>query len=84
MVKWGRRNVVSRRFHANNNKETIATWRLSLDKILRVFDVRPFARVKTVANFLVTEGTPSERDCNSPYRSQRDCGHQFGHFQYPE
>lgn len=35
-VKWGRRDVVSRCFHANDNKETIATWRLDvqLDEIL--------------------------------------------------
>ena len=84
MVKWGRRNVVYRRFHANNNKETIATWRLDFDKILRIFDVRPFARVKTVADFLVIEGIFSERECNSTYRPQQDCGHQLGHFRYPE
>ena len=51
IVEWGRRNVVSRRFHANDNKETIATRRLDLDRVLRVLDARHFARVENVANF---------------------------------
>ena len=36
----GKRNAVSRAFHAKNDKETIATWRLDLNRILHVFDVR--------------------------------------------
>ena len=60
--------MVSRHFHTNNNKDMITTRRLDLDKILRVFDVRPFVRVKTVADFLVTEGIFNERDRNSAYR----------------
>jgi hypothetical protein len=47
LVKWGKRNAVSRRFHAKNNKETIAIWKLDLDKILQVFNVCPVIRVKT-------------------------------------
>ena len=41
LVKWSGRNVVSRRFHAKDDKKTIAAWRLDLDKILQVFKVRP-------------------------------------------
>ena len=40
LVKWDKRSAVSRRFHAKNNKKTIATWKLDLDKILQVFTVR--------------------------------------------
>ena len=45
LVKWGKRNVVSRRFHAMNDKETIATWRLDLDKVLQIFNVGSFPRL---------------------------------------
>jgi hypothetical protein len=40
LVKWGKRNVASRHFHAKKDKETIAAWRLDLEKILQVFKVR--------------------------------------------
>lgn len=40
IIKQGKRNAVSRLAHAKNDKETIATWRLDLDRILLVFNVR--------------------------------------------
>jgi hypothetical protein len=40
LVKWGKRNMVSRRFHAKEDKETIVAWRLDLERILRAFKVR--------------------------------------------
>jgi len=40
IIKRGRRNVVSRRYHAKDDKEAIATWSLDLNRIRRVFDVR--------------------------------------------
>ena len=39
LVKWGKRNVVSRHFQAKNDKETIATWRSNLDETLQIFNV---------------------------------------------
>jgi len=39
IIKRGKRNGVSRMFHAKNDKEMIATWRLDLDRILHVFNV---------------------------------------------
>ena len=39
VVKKGKRNTVSRLIHAKNDKETIATWRSDLSKILLVFNV---------------------------------------------
>ena len=39
LFKWSKRNVISRRFHAKDDKETIDTWRLDLDKILQVVNV---------------------------------------------
>ena len=40
IIKRGKRNAVSRRYHAKDDKEAIATWRLDLDEILGVFNVR--------------------------------------------
>jgi len=39
IIKRGERNAISRRYHAKEDKEAIATWKLDLDRILRVFNV---------------------------------------------
>jgi len=44
IIKRGKQNVVSRLFHAND-EEAIATWRLGLNRILHVFNVRPTTSV---------------------------------------
>ena len=46
VVKRGKRNVISRLFHAKNDKETIASWRLDLDRILHIFNVRSVVFVR--------------------------------------
>ena len=38
-IKHSKRNAVSRLFHAKNDKETIASWKADLNKILHVFNV---------------------------------------------
>ena len=50
IVKQGKRNVVSRHIHAKNDKETIATWRSDLNRILHVFNVRPVVFVRPPLN----------------------------------
>ena len=40
VVKLGKRSVVSGLFHSKNDKERIAAWRLDLNRILHVFNVR--------------------------------------------
>ena len=35
------RNLLSRLAHAKSDKETIATWKLDLNRILHIFNVRP-------------------------------------------
>ena len=40
IAKQAKRNVISRHLHAKNDKETIATWRSDLNRILLVFNVR--------------------------------------------
>lgn len=40
IVKRGKRNPISQRYHAKDDKEAIATWRLSLDGVRQVFNVR--------------------------------------------
>ena len=39
VIEKGGRNVLSRLAHAKNDKETIATWKLDLNRILHVFNV---------------------------------------------
>ena len=39
IVKRGKRNAISRLYHAKDDKEAIANWRSDLDGILRVFNV---------------------------------------------
>ena len=45
IAKRGQRSGVSRMFHAKNDKETIATWRMDLNRILQVFNVRSVTSV---------------------------------------
>lgn len=40
VVKRGKRSALSRRFHKKEDNEAIAAWRLDLNRILRVFNVR--------------------------------------------
>ena len=40
IIKQGNRNAICRRLHAKNDKKKIPGWKLDLDKILQVFDVR--------------------------------------------
>jgi len=39
IVKHGKRGVVSRFFHAKNDKDTIGAWRSDLNSVLLVFGV---------------------------------------------
>ena len=38
--KWGKRDAISRWFHADDGKESIAILRIDLGKILQVYDMR--------------------------------------------
>jgi len=40
IIRRGKRNVISRRYHAKDDKEAISTWRTDFNRILRVFRVR--------------------------------------------
>jgi len=64
LVKWGGRGAISRHLRAKDDKKTIATWRLDLDKILQVFNVRSVLAVKTSANFPTPERTRNKHKCN--------------------
>ena len=41
VIKRSGRNALSKFLHAKNDKETIATWKSDLNRILHVFNVRP-------------------------------------------
>ena len=43
VAKWVKRNPVSRHFNAKKDKEAIVVWRMDLEKILQVFNVRSVA-----------------------------------------
>ena len=45
IIKRSKRNPISRRYHAKNDKEAIATWRSDLNGIRRVFNVRSVTSV---------------------------------------
>ena len=51
VVKQGKRNVVSRHFHARNDKEAINAWRSDLNRILHVFNVRSVVFVWSLLTF---------------------------------
>jgi len=39
IIKRSKRNAISRRYHAKDDEEAIAAWKLDLDGILHVFNV---------------------------------------------
>ena len=43
IIEKGRRNLLARFAHAKNDKETMVTWKLDLNRILHVFNVRSVA-----------------------------------------
>ena len=45
VTEKGKRNRAHRLFHSRNDKETIASWRSDLIRILGVFNVRPVVYV---------------------------------------
>ena len=45
VVEKGRRNRLTRLVHAKNDKDMIATWKLDLNRILLVFNVRSVTRI---------------------------------------
>ena len=51
IVKRGERNVISRHFHRKDDNEAIATWKLDLDRILHLFDVRSVTSLRSLLTF---------------------------------
>ena len=47
IIGRGKRYAIFRRFHAKDDKKAIAAWRLELDRILHVFNVRLVAFVRS-------------------------------------
>ena len=46
VIKQGKRNVISRHLHARNDKDKIGGWKLDLNRILHVFNVRSVVSVR--------------------------------------
>ena len=73
IIKRGKRNVLSRSFHARDNEKAIAVWKLDFDDICRILEVRPFhCEFATITNFQLPGRTCGE---GRRRRSQ--------HFEYP-
>lgn len=51
IVERGKRNALSRRYHAKDDKEAIATWGLEFNRILHVFHVCPIASAWRLLTF---------------------------------
>ena len=51
IVKRGKRNTISRFFHAKNDREVIAAWKLDLNEIRHVFNVRSITSVRRLLTF---------------------------------
>ena len=76
IIEWGKRNAISRRYHAKDAKEAVATWKLDLDRILRVFNVCSVApawqlltfrfQVELRANLHVTGSEINQDATNKP------------------
>jgi len=41
IIERSKRNAISQRYHVKDDKKAIAAWSLDLNRIRRVFDVRP-------------------------------------------
>lgn len=52
VIKRGKRNAISRRLHAKDDEQAIATWRSELDSIQRVFKVRSVACLRLLLSIL--------------------------------
>lgn len=50
-IEREKRNAISRRYYAKDNKEAIAAWKLDLDGILRVFNVCYITPVRRLLTF---------------------------------
>ena len=58
IVGQGKRGAISRYFHAKNDKDKIAAWRLELNRILQIFNVRPIVSARSLLTMrLQTEVT---------------------------
>ena len=62
LAKWDRRSVIYRRLRAKKYKKMVAAWKLGLENILQVFNVRPVPRVMTVVNFPLHKAIPINTD----------------------
>ena len=51
IIKRGKRNVISRYFHKKADNKAIAAWRLDLNRILQVFNVRSLISILSLLTF---------------------------------
>ena len=64
IIKKDKRNLLTRFFHSNNDKEVIATWKADLDRVLHIFNVRSAMSVAS-AWLLLTVRSQTELAINT-------------------
>jgi len=84
VVKQNGRNAVSRLVHAKNDKEKIAAWKLDLDRILHVFNVRSATSVMTTTKRTLSDRTCNQHAYNRFWRSSWNCEHPHHRFRHPK
>ena len=65
------RSYFSRLIHAKGDKDKIAAWRLELDRILQVFNVRSVVLTSSLLTILFSDRVGLEHPCNG-FRHKRN------------
>ena len=76
-TKHSGRGRVSRLLHSKNDKEKIAGWKLELDKILQVFNVRRVSLVRPQLTAPLSDGVGRKHPCEGFWDS-RQCVEDSG------
>ena len=63
IIKCGKRTIVHKYFRSKEDEQLVATWRLNLDDIRRVFDVRLLTFYLAVVKFLILDRTYNKHGC---------------------
>ena len=67
IIKRGKRSIFSRALHTKDDVKAAAAWRLDLDKIRRVFEVRSSACVRRLLTFSSQTELTINTDVNIPH-----------------
>ena len=72
VIKQSGNNPVSRLFHAKNDKEMITSWKLDLNRIIHVFNVRSVGSAPFSLNISLPDRAGDQYSCDG-FRSPSKC-----------